>query len=109
MGTEKFYLYAKANADKYRNLDAFEGAKIGVEPKKISANLAREWARDHNIQPEFVEFSNVFTLRQALDNGDIDLLINTDAEENYGYRNPRRHADRPYHGIPGSSTGQARP
>lgn len=88
MGSEKYFLYTSVNNEKFDSLNTsvINGARIGIEPKKVSANLIKEWVDKFDLDVTYVECENFNDVETKTDKGEIDLFINTDAIEGYGYK-----------------------
>ncbi|MDO4493946.1 MAG: transporter substrate-binding domain-containing protein [Clostridia bacterium] len=88
MGSEKFFLFALVDNETYDSgsTAALNGARIGVEGTKSSVALAENWAREHHLNVTFVDCGDSATLTAALDAGKVDLMVMTDAAENFGYK-----------------------
>ncbi|MDO4503075.1 MAG: transporter substrate-binding domain-containing protein, partial [Coriobacteriia bacterium] len=88
MGDEKFYLYCRADDERFHSssIEQMKGVRIGVEGKKASAKLARDWAKTHNPSAVFVDCADSKVLNDSLDDGRVDLIVLTDFAEGFGYQ-----------------------
>jgi len=85
-GSEGFYVFAKLKRTDIvgQRLEALQGKRIGVGKNTYQSKLMDEFFAKHNIKVEKIELNGTKGIVKALEAGEIDAGIMTDATD-YGY------------------------
>ncbi len=86
-GNESYYIFTRRDrADLIGgSVSSIDGIRIGVTARSYQEEIAEKWFRKYEVSPIIVEFDGAAASADALENGDVDALIMTDAESQHGF------------------------
>ena len=79
MDDEQYVIY-KNSSDKSissSDVNTFNGKKLGLIQDNSMSEYAEKWIEENNVNIEKVYYDDLYAQKEALENGDIDLIVHT--------------------------------
>lgn len=88
-GSESYYIFVRSGTEPgiSDGVEFFNGKRIGVTGDSFQLESLKNWLEKYSLNAEIVEYTGSAELSDAMDEGEVDAIIMTDSESQYG-QNP---------------------